>query len=88
MLYGYGSYGISIDPTFSSRLFSYVDRGIVYCIAHVRGGGENGRGWYETGKFQQKKHTFEDFVTAAEFLVKKNVTQHSLLAMEGGTCFQ
>jgi oligopeptidase B len=83
LLYGYGSYGISIDPNFSSRIPSYLDRGIVYCIAHVRGGGENGRGWYETGKFKHKKNTFTDFVAASEYIVEKKLTSHDLICIEG-----
>lgn len=69
-LYGYGSYGISIDPTFSATRLPLVDRGIVYAIAHVRGGGEGGKWkWYESqGKYLAKKNTFSDFVTCAEYL--------------------
>ncbi|MER5628158.1 S9 family peptidase [Streptosporangium sp. NPDC002544] len=68
VLYGYGSYEISIDPSFSIARLSLLDRGFVFAVAHVRGGGEMGRHWYEDGKFQKKKNTFTDFVAAAEHL--------------------
>ncbi|MBG0826509.1 S9 family peptidase [Planomonospora sp. ID67723] len=68
VLYGYGSYEISIDPSFSVARLSLLDRGFVFAIAHIRGGGEMGRRWYEDGKFQQKKNTFTDFVACAEHL--------------------
>ncbi|WP_068927802.1 S9 family peptidase [Planobispora rosea] len=68
VLYGYGSYEISIDPSFSVARLSLLDRGFVFAVAHVRGGGEMGRRWYEDGKFQRKKNTFTDFVACAEHL--------------------
>ncbi|MBG0819529.1 S9 family peptidase [Planomonospora sp. ID91781] len=68
VLYGYGSYEISVDPSFSVARLSLLDRGFVFAIAHIRGGGEMGRRWYEDGKFQQKKNTFTDFVACAEHL--------------------
>ncbi|MEU9833357.1 S9 family peptidase [Streptosporangium sp. NPDC048047] len=68
LLYGYGSYEVSIDPSFSIPRLSLLDRGFAFAIAHIRGGGEMGRRWYEDGKFQQKKNTFTDFVAAAEHL--------------------
>ncbi|TPX56137.1 hypothetical protein PhCBS80983_g04768 [Powellomyces hirtus] len=83
LLYGYGSYGISIDPNFNAKLFSFVDRGYVYAIAHIRGGGECGRAWYECGKFQHKRNTFTDFVAAADQLVKEKYTAHDRMAIEG-----
>ncbi|TPX36956.1 hypothetical protein SmJEL517_g00950 [Synchytrium microbalum] len=82
-LYGYGSYGICIDPDFNQKIFSYVDRGVVYCIAHIRGGGECGRAWYEVGKFLNKKNTFTDFVLAADYIVKEKITTHENMAIEG-----
>ncbi|KAI9334293.1 peptidase S9A prolyl oligopeptidase domain protein beta-propeller [Obelidium mucronatum] len=82
-LYGYGSYGICLEPNFSSDIFSYVDRGIVVAYAHIRGGGDLGRGWYETGKFLHKKNTFTDFVACAEYLVAQGITRHELMAIEG-----
>ncbi|MBG0814722.1 S9 family peptidase [Planomonospora sp. ID82291] len=68
VLYGYGSYETSIDPSFSVARLSLLDRGFVFAVAHIRGGGEMGRRWYEDGKFQQKKNTFTDFVACAEHL--------------------
>ncbi|HUP84089.1 MAG TPA: S9 family peptidase [Acidimicrobiales bacterium] len=66
MLYGYGSYEVTIDPGFSHLLLSLLDRGFVYAIAHIRGGGELGRRWYDDGKFLQKRNTFGDFIACAE----------------------
>lgn len=71
LLYGYGSYGISLDPWFSSARLSLLDRGWVFAIAHIRGGQDLGRHWYESGKKHQKKNTFLDFIACAEALVKK-----------------
>ncbi len=68
-LYGYGSYEASMDPYFSIPRLSLLDRGFVYAIAHVRGGGEMGRAWYDQGKQLAKKHTFTDFVDVARHLV-------------------
>ena len=68
LLYGYGSYGSSMDAGFSSQLLSLLDRGFVYAIAHIRGGEEMGRSWYENGKLLHKKNTFTDFIAAAEHL--------------------
>ena len=66
LLYGYGSYEVSIDPTFSASRVSLLDRGVVFAIAHVRGGGELGRRWYEDGKLLRKTNTFTDFIACAE----------------------
>lgn len=85
LLYGYGSYEISIDPTFSSLRLSLLDRGIIFAIAHVRGGGEMGRSWYEMGKLAQKPTTFSDFVTVAQFLVDRNWTTSAQLCARGGS---
>jgi oligopeptidase B len=68
MLYGYGSYEATIDPTFSHFVLSFLDRGFVYAIAHIRGGGEMGRRWYDEGKFFAKPNTFSDFIACAEEL--------------------
>lgn len=71
MLYGYGSYGICIDADFNSKTLSFLDRGMVYAIAHIRGGGEMGREWYEKeGKYLAKMNTFTDFCDCAEHLIK------------------
>ncbi|MEV4097107.1 S9 family peptidase [Streptosporangium saharense] len=82
VLYGYGSYEISIDPSFSAARLSLLDRGFVFAVAHIRGGGEMGRHWYEDGKFQQKKNTFTDFVAAAKHLAAENWSS-SIIARGG-----
>ena len=74
LLYGYGSYGFSIDASFASPRLSLVDRGFVYAITHVRGGQEMGRRWYEDGKLLKKKNTFCDFIACAEFLIHEKFT--------------
>ncbi len=84
-LYGYGSYGSSMDPWFSSNRISYLDRGFVYVIAHVRGGGEMGRFWYDEGKLLNKKNTFSDFIACAEHLVKEKYTNSNRLVVGGGS---
>jgi oligopeptidase B len=85
LLYGYGSYEVSIDPTFSSLRLSLLDRGFVFAIAHVRGGGEMGRSWYEDGKFTAKPNTFTDFVTCARALVAEGWTTPGQLVARGGS---
>jgi oligopeptidase B len=85
LLYGYGSYEHSIDPTFSSVRLSLLDRGFVFAIGHVRGGGEMGRGWYEDGKWLAKRNTFTDFVACAEHLVASGYTRPERLAIRGGS---
>ena len=67
LLYAYGSYGITMEPTFNSNVLSLVDRGMTYAIAHVRGGQEMGRQWYDDGKMMKKKNTFNDFIDVAEY---------------------
>ena len=84
-LYGYGSYEISIDPSFSSLRLSLLERGVIFAIAHIRGGGEMGRSWYETGKLAQKPTTFSDFVTVARKLVADGWTTSAQLAIRGGS---
>ena len=82
LLYGYGSYGFSIDPAFASPRLSLIDRGFVYAIAHVRGGQELGRSWYEEGKLLKKKNTFTDFISCAEYLIREGFTNpEKLFAM-------
>ena len=85
LLYAYGSYGSSTDASFSSERLSLLDRGFVYAIAHVRGGEELGRQWYENGKLLKKKNTFTDFIDVAEFLVGEGYTNPELLFAQGGS---
>jgi len=85
LLYGYGSYEASMDPTFSSLRLSLLDRGFVFAIAHVRGGGEMGRRWYEDGKFLSKPNTFSDFVACARTLVDEGWTSPDRLVSRGGS---
>jgi len=84
-LYGYGSYEHSIDPRFSSVRLSLLDRGFLYAIAHVRGGGELGRRWYEDGKLLRKRNTFTDFVAAGQHLVDGGLTTPAGLVARGGS---
>lgn len=84
-LYGYGSYEHSIDPGFSVARLSELDRGVVFAVAHVRGGGEMGRQWYEDGKLLHKRNTFTDFVASARHLVDTGVTAPDRLVAEGGS---
>ncbi|MCD0443642.1 S9 family peptidase [Glycomyces sp. A-F 0318] len=85
LLYGYGSYEHSIDPYFSIARLSLLDRGVVFAIAHVRGGGEMGRQWYEQGKLLHKKHTFTDFVDSADHLVKAGWAAPDRIVARGGS---
>ncbi|MCF7801576.1 MAG: S9 family peptidase [Candidatus Marinimicrobia bacterium] len=84
-LYGYGAYGASMDPYFSTNRVSLLDRGFVFAIAHVRGGGEMGRHWYEDGKFLNKRNSFTDFIAAAEYLIQENYTTNEKLVASGGS---
>jgi oligopeptidase B len=84
-LYGYGAYGISSDPRFSSVRLSLLDRGFVYAIAHVRGGGEMGRPWYEDGKLLHKRNTFADFIACAEYLIAEKYIASDKLVINGGS---
>lgn len=85
MLEGYGAYGISIDASFDPDIFSLVDRGFIYAIAHVRGGGENGRRWKEDGKLAKKVNTFTDFIACAEHLIAERYTSADRLAIYGAS---
>jgi oligopeptidase B len=85
LLTGYGSYGYSYDPGFSSSRLSLLDRGVVMAIAHIRGGSEMGRRWYEEGKFLHKKNTFTDFIACAEYLNAQGWTSPQQLAITGGS---
>ncbi len=85
LLYGYGAYEHSIEPSFSAARLSLLDRGFTYAIAHVRGGGVMGRSWYEAGKLDRKKNTFTDFIACAEYLIDEGYTTPRLLAARGGS---
>lgn len=85
LLYGYGSYGITVDPMFSSYRLSLVDRGFVFAIAHIRGGQDLGRAWYENGKMLYKKNTFTDFIACAEHLTAQRYTAPGHLFAMGGS---
>jgi oligopeptidase B len=83
--YAYGSYGYSMDATFSSTRLSLLDRGFIFAIAHVRGGEDLGRQWYEDGKLLKKKNTFNDFIDCSNFLIAEKYTSSSHLYAEGGS---
>lgn len=85
LLYAYGSYGSSMDATFNSNRLSLLDRGFAYAIAHIRGGQEMGRQWYEDGKMMKKKNTFTDFIDSGEYLVKEKYTSPKHLYAQGGS---
>jgi oligopeptidase B len=85
LLYGYGSYGFSIDPSFNSNRISLLDRGFVFAIGHIRGGSEMGRAWYENGKMLHKRNTFTDFIACAEHLIAEKYTRTEKLAIMGGS---
>jgi oligopeptidase B len=85
LLYGYGSYEISVDPTFSSLRLSLLDRGWAFAIGHVRGGGEMGRRWYEDGKFAAKTNSFDDLIACGRALVEEGVAGADRLAIRGGS---
>ncbi|MFV2828082.1 prolyl oligopeptidase family serine peptidase, partial [Escherichia coli] len=85
LVYGYGSYGASIDADFSFSRLSLLDRGFVYAIVHVRGGGELGQQWYEDGKFLKKKNTFNDYLDACDALLKLGYGSPSLCYAMGGS---
>ncbi|MDW5288683.1 S9 family peptidase [Formosa sp. PL04] len=85
LLYGYGSYGSSMDAYFNSSMLSLLDRGFIYAIAHIRGGEEMGRQWYEDGKLLNKKNTFTDFINCGEFLIERKFTSANHLYAMGGS---
>ena len=85
LLYGYGSYGIPIDPEFRSSRISLLDRGMIFAIAHIRGGGDRGKTWYDAGKLMTKKNTFTDFIACAESLVRRRYTAPDRLVIQGGS---
>jgi len=84
-LYGYGSYGASMDPFFNSNRLTLLDRGFIYAIAHIRGGGEMGRYWYDQGKLLNKKNTFTDFIACAEHLIEEKYASSEKLIISGGS---
>jgi oligopeptidase B len=85
LLYGYGSYGISSPVNFSSNRLSLLDRGVVYAVAHIRGGGELGKPWHDAGRMRQKHNTFTDFIAAAEHVIAQRYTTPEKLVIEGGS---
>jgi len=85
LLYGYGSYGLSVDASFVASRFSLIDRGFVFAIAHIRGGSELGRPWYDSGKLLNKRNTFTDFIACAECLISQGYTSKDRLAIMGGS---
>jgi oligopeptidase B len=85
LLYGYGSYGISMPVGFNSNRFSLLDRGVIFAIAHVRGGGELGKPWHDAGRLHNKLNTFSDFIAAAEYLISAKFTAPGRLIIEGGS---
>jgi oligopeptidase B len=85
VLFGYGSYGISVSPTFSSQRLPLLDRGVVYAIAHVRGGGELGEPWRDAGRMMNKINTFTDFIASATFLIGEKYTSTQRLVIQGGS---
>ncbi|MDE2413016.1 MAG: S9 family peptidase, partial [Sphingomonadales bacterium] len=84
-LYGYGAYGIAIDPGFSTTRLSLVDRGVAYAIAHIRGGDDLGRAWYKAGKLDKRTNTFSDFVDVAKGLIGRGYTQAGRISISGGS---
>jgi prolyl oligopeptidase len=85
LLYGYGSYGITIDPYFDPQLLAWFEQGGIYAVAHVRGGGEYGEDWHLAGKMLNKPNTWEDFIACAEYLVAHKYTSSSRLSIRGGS---
>jgi oligopeptidase B len=85
VLYGYGSYGISIPVSFNSNRLSLLDRGVTFAIAHIRGGGELGKPWHDAGRMRHKRNTFTDFIAAAEHLIAHRYTSPQRLIIEGGS---
>jgi oligopeptidase B len=85
LLYGYGSYGISMPVNFNSNRLSLLDRGVIFAIAHIRGGGELGKPWHDAGRMKQKQNTFTDFLACAEHLIAQRYTSPDKLAIQGGS---
>jgi oligopeptidase B len=85
LLYGYGAYGITIPSSFSTSIFSLVDRGFIYAIAHIRGGKDKGYAWYKGGRGDKKTNTFKDFIAAGEYLSQENYTSRGQIVAHGGS---
>jgi oligopeptidase B len=85
LLYGYGSYGLSMPVAFSSNRLSLLNRGVIFVIVHVRGGGELGKPWHDAGRMHRKMNTFTDFIASAEYLIERNYTSKEKLIIEGGS---
>jgi oligopeptidase B len=85
LLYGYGSYGISMPVNFSSNRLSLLNRGVIFAVAHIRGGGELGKPWHDAGRMKQKRNTFTDFISAADHLIAQRFTSSQKLVIEGGS---
>jgi oligopeptidase B len=85
LLYAYGSYGLSMPVAFNSNRLSLLERGVIYAIAHIRGGGELGKPWHDAGRMHQKMNTFTDFIASAEYLMEQGYTANDRLAIEGGS---
>lgn len=85
LLYGYGSYGAPMSATFNGNIFSLVDRGVVWAMAYIRGGGELGKKWHDAGRMMNKRNTFTDFIAAAEHLIDMKYTSRERLAIQGGS---
>jgi len=85
LLYGYGSYGMPMDPYFRSSRLTLLDRGMIFAIAHIRGGGDRGKVWYDDGKLLKKKNTFTDFIAVADSLVRRRYTAPDRLVIQGGS---
>jgi oligopeptidase B len=85
LLYGYGAYEICVDPYYSPTFASLLDRGVVYAIAHIRGGGEGGRNWWQQGSLRHKRNTFTDFITAADSLADRGLVDGARIAAQGGS---
>ena len=85
LLHGYGSYGFSMPVAFSSNRLSLLDRGVIFAVAHIRGGGELGKPWHDAGRMQNKMNTFKDFIASAESLIARRYTSPKKLAIEGGS---
>lgn len=85
LLYGYGSYGLSMPVNFNSNRLSLLDRGVIFAIAHIRGGGELGKPWHDAGRMKQKQNTFTDFIACAEHLIAQRYTSSEKLAIQGGS---